>query len=106
MFYRTARLEPVDGPRGLQYARTDGAGLMTQGYVMATLRDVQAGRLVVVAATHLKAKEGAPNDETRREQVGGVGGVVLNSCCLGHLKLDCCKPHCIAAMSIYSSMVL
>jgi hypothetical protein len=44
---------------------------MTQGFVAATLRDRESGRLVVVAATHLKAKDGGPNDETRRAQVRG-----------------------------------
>ncbi len=74
LFYRPSRLAPAPGGRGLrgaQYARTDGSGgAMTQGYVIGTLRDGEAGgRAVVVAGTHLKAKEGAPNDETRRQQV-------------------------------------
>jgi hypothetical protein len=43
---------------------------MTQGYMIAVLADRAAGgRAVVVAGTHLKAKEGGPNDETRRLQV-------------------------------------
>ncbi|GBF95430.1 hypothetical protein Rsub_08392 [Raphidocelis subcapitata] len=69
LFYRAARLEPLDGPRGAPYARPDGGGAQTQGFVIATLRDAAAGgRAVVVAATHLKAKEGGPNEETRRLQ--------------------------------------
>lgn len=70
LFYRAARLAPIEGPRGAPYARPGGGGGMTQGFVIATLRDTAAaGRPVVVAATHLKAKEGGPNEETRRLQV-------------------------------------
>ncbi|KAI8472144.1 MAG: DNase I-like protein [Monoraphidium minutum] len=69
LFYRAARLSPAPGPRGAAYAAPGGRGAMTQGFVIATLADAAAGgRLVVAAATHLKAKEGAANDETRRLQ--------------------------------------
>lgn len=91
LFYRASRLAPVDGPRGAPYQRlpsggggaskggkADGGGPMTQGYVIATLRDVASGRLLVAAATHLKAKDGGPNDETRRIQVGQLMAVLCD----------------------------
>jgi hypothetical protein len=37
--------------------------------VTALLHDKQAGRAVLVAATHLKAKAGADNEQTRVRQV-------------------------------------
>jgi hypothetical protein len=40
-----------------------------QGFVTALLHDKQAGRAVLVAATHLKAKAGADNEQTRVRQV-------------------------------------
>lgn len=46
---------------------------MTQGYVIGVFADVAAsGRALVVAGTHLKAKEGRDNEEARRTQVRGV----------------------------------
>ena len=82
LFWRAARLEPAAPPAAAPFARADGGpgggggggggpagGAMTQGAIVATLRDRAArGRALVVAATHLKAKDGGPNDETRRRQ--------------------------------------
>jgi hypothetical protein len=82
LFYRPERLDALEGPRGAPYVRPasggggggdgpggSGGGPMTQGYMLATLADRRAGgRPLVVAGTHLKAKEGGPNDETRRLQ--------------------------------------
>lgn len=41
-----------------------------QGFVTALLHDKQAQKHVLVAVTHLKAKAGADNEQTRVHQVG------------------------------------
>ena len=41
-----------------------------QGFVTALLHDKLAQRHLLVAATHLKAKAGADNEQTRVHQVG------------------------------------
>lgn len=41
-----------------------------QGFVTAQLHDKLAGRTIIVAATHLKAKAGSENEQTRVHQVG------------------------------------
>jgi hypothetical protein len=41
-----------------------------QGFVTALLHDKQSGRSLLVAATHLKAKAGVDNEQTRVHQVG------------------------------------
>jgi hypothetical protein len=43
-----------------------------QGFVTALLHDKQSGRSLLVAATHLKAKAGADNEQTRVHQVRTV----------------------------------
>jgi hypothetical protein len=40
-----------------------------QGFVTALLRDKQAHKHLLVAVTHLKAKAGADNEQTRVHQV-------------------------------------
>lgn len=49
-----------------------------QGFVTAQLLDKQCGRMLIVAATHLKAKAGFENEQTRVHQVRVV--VILEQC--------------------------
>jgi hypothetical protein len=55
-------------PAGHCFASMDGQPA-AQGFVTALLHDKQSGRSLLVAATHLKAKAGADNEQTRVHQV-------------------------------------
>jgi hypothetical protein len=52
-----------------------------QGFVTALLHDKQAQKHVLVAVTHLKAKAGADNEQTRVHQVGCANSSSTKSAC-------------------------
>eukprot|EP00775_Hariotina_reticulata_P003332 gene3332-3609_t len=67
LFYRHSRFSCFPEPAGHCFESMDGQPA-AQGYVTAQLHDKQSGRCILVAATHLKAKAGADNEQTRVHQ--------------------------------------
>lgn len=71
-----------------------------QGFVTALLHDKQAEKHVLVAVTHLKAKAGADNEQTRVHQVRRT---VQNS--LTHVDCVHPKPTCAVLLCARPSVV-
>ncbi|WIA11808.1 hypothetical protein OEZ85_011900 [Tetradesmus obliquus] len=67
LFYRHSRFSTSPAPSGHCFASMDGQPA-AQGFVTALLHDKQSGRSLLVAATHLKAKAGVDNEQTRVHQ--------------------------------------
>ncbi|KAF6265890.1 Endonuclease/exonuclease/phosphatase [Scenedesmus sp. NREL 46B-D3] len=67
LFYRHSRFSASPAPSGHCFASMDGQPA-AQGFVTALLHDKQSGRSLLVAATHLKAKAGVDNEQTRVHQ--------------------------------------
>lgn len=67
LFYRHSRFSCSPAPAGHCFDSIDGQPA-AQGFVTAQLLDKLCGRAVIVAATHLKAKAGFENEQTRVHQ--------------------------------------
>jgi hypothetical protein len=72
VLHATTLMLLVVGNAGHCFESMDGQPA-AQGYVTAQLHDKQSGRCLVVAATHLKAKAGVDNEQTRVHQVSNRG---------------------------------
>jgi nocturnin len=68
LFYRHSRFSCSPAPEAHCFQSMDGHPA-AQGFVTALLRDKQAHKHLLVAVTHLKAKAGADNEQTRVHQV-------------------------------------
>jgi nocturnin len=68
LFYRHSRFSCSPAPEAHCFQSIDGQPA-AQGFVTALLHDKQADKHVLVAVTHLKAKAGADNEQTRVHQV-------------------------------------
>eukprot|EP00878_Enallax_costatus_P027094 GHUV01029138.1.p1 GENE.GHUV01029138.1~~GHUV01029138.1.p1 ORF type:complete len:304 (+),score=44.01 GHUV01029138.1:593-1504(+) len=68
LFYRHSRFSCSPAPAGHCFDSVDGQPA-AQGFVTAQLHDKLAGHTLIVAATHLKAKAGFENEQTRVHQV-------------------------------------
>ncbi|GMH39273.1 hypothetical protein BSKO_07171 [Bryopsis sp. KO-2023] len=67
LFYKSDRFSLVDEPLGRPYLHN--GKMMSQGVAALRLKDKESGRDVLVATTHLKAKNGEGNEDTRTKQV-------------------------------------
>jgi mRNA deadenylase 3'-5' endonuclease subunit Ccr4 len=77
LFVKRSRFELVDV--GVHYFRAGaewGAPLSNQNAIVATLRDRASGRLLVAAATHLKAGAAPADEEARCSQATQLAGLV------------------------------
>lgn len=68
VFYRSSRFQLKQEPLGKAYIRQNGT-LMNQGFIILSLIDSVQNREFLLATTHLKAKNGVEEEETRIHQV-------------------------------------
>eukprot|EP00210_Caulerpa_lentillifera_P002961 g2827.t1 len=68
VFYKSSRFQLKQEPLGKAYISRDGS-LMNQGFIILSLVDSTQNREFILATTHLKAKNGIEEEETRIHQV-------------------------------------
>jgi nocturnin len=78
IFYKPDRFQIEGQPQGTMFLDDDGLR-RSQGFLQVSLRDTACDRQLIVVTTHLKAKEGAAEEQIRIQQIRQL---------LHHLKKD------------------
>jgi nocturnin len=81
LFYRADRLSQIAPPSRAFYTDANGDAL-NQCRLLAPLLDRASGRALVVATTHLKAKDGAEQDAVRLAEAQQARSVARGHVCL------------------------
>lgn len=68
IFFKRSRFSLVNKPVGRSYEHDEGSP-MKQGLLLAHLHDCLSKQNLIVVSTHLKAKNGKRNEETRKKEV-------------------------------------